>query len=184
MKNRTIQTITLGLIVSILIASPAYAKSTIVGDIILLGNVERSGHKLLNDASVFEGDSIRTDKDSGGVLRVAGGRLEIGESSEIEVLRQNPLKIALKTGTLGLNFPKGTVLEIETPQLEVYSSPGDKSLSAVVNATPKTEDRFQSRSGDFRVIERQKNGKTSHIMPGQIIVAALLPAVALSPAAL
>src|SRR6185369_13115052 len=72
---------------------------------------------------------------------------------------------------------KGTPLEIVTPQLEVHPSSGEKNLSAVINATPQTEDRFQSRSGDFTVIERQKNGKTSHLVAGQIIVAALLPAV-------
>jgi FecR-like protein len=83
-----------------------------------------------------------------------------------------------------VNFPKGTPLEIVTPQLEVHPTTGENNLSAIINATPQTEDRFQSRSGDFTVIERQKNGKTSHIMPGQIIVAALLPAVAVSPGAL
>src|SRR5262245_2878132 len=71
----------------------AQAKSAIVGDIILLGNVERSGRLLLNDASIFEGDSIRTQKASSGILRIATGRVEIGESSEVEILRQNPLTL-------------------------------------------------------------------------------------------
>src|SRR5437660_1335993 len=56
------------------------AKGTVVGDIILLGNVQRSGLKLANDASIFEGDSLHTDKGSAGVLRIGRGRLEIGES--------------------------------------------------------------------------------------------------------
>jgi hypothetical protein len=185
MKNKNIQILAFGFLVLLLSAPLVHAKSAIVGDIILLGDVQRSGHKLVNDASVFEGDSIRTEKRSGGVIRVAEGRVEIGESSEIEVVRQNPLKIVLKAGTLAVNFPKGTPLEIVTPQLEVHPSSGEKNISAVINAIPQMEDRFQSRSGDFTVIERQKNGKTSHIMAGQIIVAALLPAVVVaSPNAL
>jgi len=185
MKNKNIQILTFGFLVLLLSAPLVHAKSAIVGDIILLGDVQRGGHKLVNDASIFEGDSIRTEKGSGGVIRVAQGRVEIGESSEIEVVRQNPLKIVLKSGRLAVNFPKGTPLEIVTPQLEVHPSSDEKNISAVINATPQTEDRFQSRSGDFTVIERQKNGKTSHLMAGQIIVAALLPAyVAASPGAL
>jgi hypothetical protein len=57
-------------------------------------------------------------------------------------------------------------------------------LSAVVTASPETEDRVQSRSGDFAILERQKNGKANHILPGQVLVAALIPAVRLSTAAL
>ena len=78
------------------------AKSTVVGDLILLGSVERSGQKLTNDTSVFEGDSIRTQKASGGVLTIARGRVEIGESSEVEVVRQNPLRIVVKSGTISV----------------------------------------------------------------------------------
>src|SRR5205814_9233680 len=95
------------------------AQATIVGDLILLGSVERSGQKLTNDTSIFAGDSIRTQKASGGVLRVAHGRVEIGESSEVEVVRQNPLRIVVKSGTIAFNFPSDTPLEIVTPQLEV-----------------------------------------------------------------
>jgi hypothetical protein len=184
MKSKLLRKLAPVLLVLILIPPLVQAKSAIVGDIILIGNVERSGRKLLNDASVFEGDSIRTHEASSGVLRVAGGRVEIGESSEVEVDRQKPLKIVVKAGTIALNFPKGTPLEIVTPQLEVHPNAGEENLSAIVNATPQTEDRFQSRSGDFTVIERQKNGKANHIMPGHIIVATLLPAVTVSPTAL
>jgi hypothetical protein len=41
------------------------AKSVPVGDIILLGTVERSGLRLTNDTTLFEGDSLRTHGKSG-----------------------------------------------------------------------------------------------------------------------
>src|SRR5438105_8301269 len=91
MKNNLIQKFAATLRALTFTASWAQAKGTIVGDIILLGSVERAGQKLTNDTSIFEGDLIRTQKASGGVLRVAHGRIEIGESSEVEVVRQNPL---------------------------------------------------------------------------------------------
>ena len=49
MKNNIIPKLTLTFLVLILTASWAQAKSAIVGDIILLGNVERSGQKLVNE---------------------------------------------------------------------------------------------------------------------------------------
>lgn len=181
MKNSLIRTFVLtGAL--IFAAAAAHAKTTVVGDIILQGKVERSGQQLSNDTSVFEGDSIRTAKASGGVLRVAHGRMEIGESSELEIVHQNPLRIVLKSGTLAFNFPAGTAVEIQTPQLEIHPSVGDGRLSGIVTATPQTEDRVQSRDGRFTVIERQKNGAANHIMPGQILVAALVPTVRVSMA--
>src|SRR5215467_9124911 len=103
MKNK-LQTLLFTSFVLVLGSTSVQAKTAIVGDIILLGNVEKSGHRLMNDTSVFEGDSIRTAKSSGGILRVGQGRVEIGESSEIEVVRQNPLRIMIKSGSVGLNF--------------------------------------------------------------------------------
>src|SRR5687767_389328 len=114
-----------------LLAPLSEAKSTIVGDILLQGTVERSGRKLANDSSVFEGDSIRTQQASQGILRIARGRVEIAESSEVEIVRGNPLKIIVKSGTIGFNFPKDTAVEIITPHLEVRPGLGGESLSGV-----------------------------------------------------
>src|SRR5262249_4791366 len=133
------------------------AKGTIVGDLTLLGTVQRSGIKLTSGASVFEGDSIRTEKSSGGVVRVGQGRVEIGESTEMEITSRNPLKIVIKSGVVAFNIPQDTPLEIETPQLEIHANISEQNLSAVVNAAPETEDRFQNRSGYFTVLERQKD---------------------------
>src|SRR5215510_6112072 len=99
MKNNLVRNFVFTVVVLMLAASAAHAKA-VVGDIILQGKVERAGQQLTTDTSVFEGDSIRTSKASGGVLRLAHGRLEIGESSEIEIVRQNPLRIVVKSGTV------------------------------------------------------------------------------------
>jgi hypothetical protein len=180
MKNNLCKfTLTVLVLISAAVSVEAQA---VVGDIILQGKVLRSGQQLSNDTSVFEGDSIRTEKASGGILRVARGRVEIGESSEVEVVHQTPLKLVVKSGTIAFNFPAETVLEIVTPQLEIHPNPSDGALSGIVTATPQTEDRMQSRSGNFTVVERQKNGAASHIVPGQIVIATLLPALRLSTA--
>ena len=126
------------LLLVLLLAVPLVeAKSTIVGDILLQGTVERSGQKLTNDTSLFEGDSIRTQKASGGILRIGRGRVEIGESSEVEIVRGNPLKIVVKSGTIAFNFPKETAVEIITPQLEVRPEFGVQTLSGIVTAAPQ-----------------------------------------------
>src|SRR5579883_393873 len=171
MKNKLTSAFISAVLLLSLSAVSAQAKATVVGDIILQGTVQRSGQQLPSDSSIFEGDSIHTEKASGGVLRIGRGRVEIGESSEVEVVRQNPLKLLVKSGTIAFNFPAETALEIVTPQLEVHPNLSNGVLSGVVTATPKTEDRVQSRSGNFTVIERQKNGAANHIMPGQIVVA-------------
>src|SRR5262249_13142459 len=132
MRNKLVQGLVFLPLVLIFSTPSVQAKSAIVGDILLLGSVHRSGQKLLNDASIFEGDSIRTDKGSAGVIRAASGRLEIGESSELKIVRQNPLKIVLNAGSVALNFPKGTSFEIVTPQLQVHPNPGEANLSAIV----------------------------------------------------
>jgi hypothetical protein len=181
MKNNLIQKLALPFLVLMLATSWVQAKSTVVGDLILLGSVERSGQKLTSDTSVFEGDSIRTQKASGGVLTIARGRVEIGESSEVEVVRQNPLRIVVKSGTIAFNFPSGTALEIVTPQLEVHPNLSDGNLSGIVTASPQTEDRVQSRSGNFTILERKKNGAANHLMPGQILIATLLPVFPVVP---
>src|SRR5215471_8308550 len=181
MKNNLVQRFILTFIALMLTASAAHAKA-VVGDIILQGKVERSGQQLTTDTSVFEGDSIRTAKASGAVLRIAHGRLEIGESSEVEIVRQNPLRIVLKGGSIAFNFPPEAAVEIETPQLEIHPRLGDGNLSGIVTATPQTEDRVQSRNGHFTVVERQKSGAANHIMPGQILVAAFIPTVRVSMA--
>src|SRR5438105_4271815 len=98
MKNNLIPTSILIAGALVFSAAAAQAKAGIVGDIILQGKVERSGQQLSNDTSVFEGDTIRTAKASGSVMRVAHGRVEIGESSEVEIVREDPLRIVLKSG--------------------------------------------------------------------------------------
>jgi hypothetical protein len=163
-----------------LLSSLLEAKSTVVGDILLQGTVERAGRKLANDTSVFEGDSIRTQKASTGILRIARGRVEIAESSEVEIVRGNPLKIVVKSGTVAFNFPRETSVEIITPQLEVRPELGVENLSGIVIATPQTEDRVQSRSGSYTILERQRSGATKQINSGQQLVATLLPTVPLS----
>ena len=176
MKNNLIYKFTLTVLLLITAAVSVEAKA-VVGDIILQGTVLRSGQQLPNDTSVFEGDSIRTERASGGVLRVAHGRVEIAESSEVEVVRQNPLKIVVKSGTIAFNFPAETAVEIVTPQLDVHPNLSNGMLSGIVTATPQTEDRVQSRTGNFTVVERQRNGAANHIVTGEVVVAALLPAV-------
>jgi hypothetical protein len=89
----------------------------------------------------------------------------------------------VKSGSIAFNFPPDAQVEIVTPQLEVHPKLGDGNLSGVVSATPQTEDRVQSRSGNYTVVEKQKNGGANHIMPGQILVAALMPAVMVPSAA-
>src|ERR1051326_8279710 len=96
MKNNVLPKVLLILLAFTCAATCVEAKGTVVGDLILLGNVQRSGQKLTNDTSVFEGDSIHTDTASAGVLRVGGGRLELGESSEMEIVGHNPLRFVLK----------------------------------------------------------------------------------------
>jgi hypothetical protein len=134
----------------------------------------------LNDASVFEGDSIRTAAASAGVLRVGQGRIEVGESSQIEIVRRSPLRIIVNSGSVAMSFPSGTPLEIVTPQLEVRPGDTDQNLSAVVTVTPNTEDRVQSRAGIFTIVERQKNGQVKHIVAGEVLLASLLPALSVS----
>src|SRR5262249_11329098 len=94
----------------------------------------------------------------------------------------NPLRIVLKSGTMAFNFPPEAAVEIETPQLEIHPGLGDGNLSGIVSATPQTEDRVESRNGHFTVVERQKNGAANHIMPGQVLVAALIPTARVSMA--
>jgi hypothetical protein len=183
MKNRAVHILTFIALALLCTAVCAQAKSTVVGDIILHGNVQRAGTQLASDTSIFEGDTITTDKDSGGVLRIARGRVEIAASSEIQIVRQNPLRIVVKSGTIAFNFPPETPVEIVTPQLEVHPNLADGNLSGVITATPTTEDRVQSRTGNFTVVERQKDGVSNHIIPGQIVVATLLPAVMIPGAA-
>jgi hypothetical protein len=182
MKNRAVHNLTCIVLALFCTAVCAQAKS-VVGDIILHGNVQRAGQQLASDTSIFEGDDITTQRAGGGVLRVGRGRVEIAESTEIEVVRRSPLRIVVKSGTIAFNFPPETPLEIVTPQLEVHPNLADGNLSGVITATPQTEDRVQSRSGNFTVVERQKNGISNHIMPGQVVVAALLPAVMIPGAA-
>ena len=119
------------------------------------------------------------------VVASSAWRMAVSKSaspSEVEIVHQNPLRIVLKSGTLAFNFPEGTAIEIQTPQLEIHPNAGDGNLSGIVTATPQTEDRLQSRDGHFTVVERQKKGMANHIMPGQILVAALIPTVRVSMA--
>src|SRR2546428_218667 len=87
-----------------------------IGDITLVGHVERGDVTLRNDSTLFEGDAVRTGRGGGGVIRLAEGRLEIGESSELEFIHQDPLKVLVKRGTIAFNFPRTTPIEIITPQ--------------------------------------------------------------------
>src|ERR1051326_6207050 len=111
MKNKLIQKFVLALVLLVSTAVWVQAKGTVVGDIILQGSVLRSGQKLASDTSLFEGDSIRTERASGGVLRIAHGRVEVGESTEVDIVHQNPLKLIVKSGTIAFNFPQETALE-------------------------------------------------------------------------
>ncbi len=178
------KTLVLAFFTLLLILPRAEAKSTVLGDIILLGSVERSGTRLTNDTSFFAGDSIRTLKASGGVLRVARGRIEIGELSDVEVVSGEPLKIVLKSGSIAFNFPSDTFLEVITPQLEVRPIPGADNISGIITAEPQKEDRVQSRSGSFTILERQKNGATNRIKPGEVLMASLQAVVPGSTAVL
>ena len=181
-------TVALTLLALIALSVPAEAAAATtsarmpVGDIILRGTVARSGGRIATDSTIFEGDTIRTQKASDGVIRVGKGRIEIAESSEVEIVRQSPLKIVVKSGAIAFNFPKGTNFEIITPQLEIRPRPGETSLSGSVTAEVQKEDRVLSRSGNFTVLEREPNGQTSYIRPEEILVASLVMPVPLEVA--
>src|ERR1041384_1063957 len=113
-KNNVITKALLTVLVFTFAATFVEAKGTVVGDLILLGNVQRSGQQLTNDTSVFEGDSIHTEKASAGVVRIGGGRIELGESSEMEIVGRSPLRVMLKSGTMAFNVPGDTPFEIVT----------------------------------------------------------------------
>jgi hypothetical protein len=157
--------------------SPLYAMTTArvpAGDIITRGSVERSGTRITTDTTLFEGDTIRTLKASDGIIRIGRGRIELTESSELEIIRQNPPKIILKSGGISFNFPKGTSFEIITPQLEIRPGPSDTNLSGTATAQPQKEDRILSRAGNYTVLERQSSGKANRIEAQQILVASLV----------
>ena len=147
-----------------------------VGDIVLVGTVERSGRRLLNDATLFEGDTLRTAASSGGVLRLGRGRIEIGESTSLKIVRARPLQIRVDFGSLMFNFPQGTEFEFITPQLEVHADPTkDTPASGQIIAIPGEQDRVQSLEGLFYALERQEYGARRRIRAGEVLIAALVP---------
>ncbi len=151
----------------------------IVGDIVLLGTVERSGRRLTNDATLFEGDTIRTASSSGGVLRLGGARMEIGQSTYLEIVRAEPLTITLSSGSLAFNFPDEFAFEITTPQLEVRPNPESRAVSGEILAIPEDEDRVESRNGSLSILERQEHGAIRIVNGGEILIASLVPTVSI-----
>ena len=146
----------LGLMLFPLAASAA--TSAHVGDILLHGRVERSGRPLSNETTLFDGDSIRTHGDGRGVLRLGKGRLELGLWTDLEIVSAQPLRLILRAGALGFNFPAGTEFEIITPQLEVRPGPKRDGVSGEILSVPTDEDRVESRTGGLSVLERQPHG--------------------------
>jgi hypothetical protein len=174
MKNKT-AILRLGLVLTLLLCSEsAFAKGTPIGDLMLIGRVERSGQTLINNTTLFEGDTIRTLANSGGVVRIGRGRLELDENSEVEIVSHQPLKIVVKSGGMLFNFPVGTDFEIVTPQLKVHPTTSTESHSGRVTAQPKKEDRVTSRSGRYSILETEEYGATNTIREGQVLIAALV----------
>ena len=167
----------LGLMLFPLAASAA--TSAPVGDILLLGRVERSGRPLSNETTLFEGDSIRTHGDGRGVLRLGKGRLELGPSTDLEIVTAQPLRLILRAGALGFNFPAGTEFEIITPQLEVRPGPDRENVSGEILAVPEDEDRVESRKGLLSVLERQEYGASRRVEAGEVLIASLVPTVSI-----
>ena len=184
-KNRhySLKAVALGTAVSILLGcfplDLGAEPGDIVGDIVLLGTVERSGRRLTNDATLFEGDTIRTASSSGGVLRLGGARIEIGQSTYLEIVRAEPLTIALSSGSLAFNFPDEFDCEITTPQLEVRPNPESRAVSGEILAIPEDEDRVESRNGSLSILERQEHGAIRIVNGGEILIASLVPTVSI-----
>ena len=178
MKNKT-ALLQLGFLFTLLICSESvFAKGTPVGDITLIGRVERAGQRLINDTTLFEGDTLRTLADSGGVVRIGRGRLDLEQNSEVEIVSEKPLKIVLKNGGLRFNFPVGTDFEIITPQLDIHPALGTGSYSGTVTAQANKVERVTSRSGRYSILEREEGGDTNTIHEGQVLIASLvLPAL-------
>jgi hypothetical protein len=174
MKNK-IALLQLGIFLTLLVCSEnAFAKGTPIGDITLIGRVERLGQQLVNDTTLFEGDTIRTHANSGGIVRIGRGRLDLDPNSEVEIVSEQPLKIVVKSGGVRFNFPVGTDFEIVTPQLDIHPTPGTGGYSGSVTAQPKKEDRVTSRKGRYSILEREEGGDTNTIHDGQVLVAALV----------
>ena len=167
----------LGLMLCPLAASAA--TSAPVGDILLFGRVERSGRPLSNETTLFEGDSIRTHGDGGGVVRFGKGRLELHPSTDLEIVSAQPLRLILRGGALGFNFPAGTEFEIITPQLEVRPGPDRENVSGEILAVLEDEDRVESRMGLLSVLERQEYGASRKVEAGEVLIASLVPTVSI-----
>src|SRR5436190_4652988 len=168
MKNKT-ALLQLGLFLTLLACSEsAFAKGTPIGDITLIGRVERAGQQLVNDTTLFEGDTIRTLAHSGGIVRIGRGRLDLDQSSEVEIVSEHPLKLIVKSGGLRFNFPVGTDFEIVTPQLDIHPAEGLGGYSGSITAQPKKEDRVTSRVGRYSILEREEGGDTNTIHEGQV----------------
>ena len=167
----------LGLMLFPLAASAA--TSAPVGDILLFGRVERSGRPLSNETTLFEGDSVRTHGDGRGVLRLGKGRLELGQSTDLEIVGAQPLRLILRAGTLGFNFPAGTEFEIITPQLEVRPGPERDGVSGEILSVPTDEDKVLNRTGSLSVLERQPHGANRRVRGGEVLIASLVPTVSI-----
>ena len=155
------------------------ATSAPVGDILLFGRVERSGRPLSSETTLFEGDSIRTHGDGGGVVRLGKGRLELRPSTDLEIVSAQPLRLILRAGALDFNFPAGTEFEIITPQLAVRPGPERENVSGEILAVPEDEDRVESRKGLLSVLERQEYGASRKVEAGEVLIASLVPTVSI-----
>ncbi len=174
--RRPITGIALMAVLALSPATLAAATAVPVGDIILLGTIERSGRRLLSDATLFEGDVLRTRTRSGGVMRVGRGRIELGVSTDVAIESAQPLRLLVRAGSIAFNFPAGTDFVIVTPQLEIRPGPDLEAVSGVIAALPEDDqDIVQTRNGLLDVLERQEHGALRRVEGGQLLVASLVP---------
>lgn len=166
----------LALVLSLLLAAlpvlPA-EPSAAVGKMTTRGAAEVNGTTLPNDATVFSGDRLATEKDSAVALSLgAGNQVFFPELTRARLERSgNETKVSLEHGALAVVSRAGTVPVVETSGVRIQTAGSAPAIFEV--AISGTKLKVLSRTGITRVIAADR---TIELPEGKMLEASVSPA--------
>lgn len=133
MRQFTLRTLIMLLLLGLLTAAPALAGSAVVGSVAGSLNATVGGQTLVPNTVIFSGDSLQVRDGAAVVALENGNRMAFGRETEASFLRDaNAVEVMLGRGNVSLfQASNRTAMKVKAGEYEVAPATGYKTLGEV-----------------------------------------------------
>lgn len=152
------------LMICMLLAAPG-AQSLPLGEVVAGGSLFVGNTSMPRGATIFDGDTLRADKESSVLQFSQDGKIELFPGASANVAKVPArLTVMLQGGKLSYSLPKGSRVLFDTPKVTIRTGTGSDFFVGTVERTSESA-IVQPVQGEM-IVENKDTGETATVHPG------------------